>query len=393
MIVFVAVGCSKKEEAATTAGGKTYSAEKPSEVMGLIKSGIATTGQKVGGSGASSTLSAKVGDVSPFLSSSDCSTHGDPAGNISYSDATYPGKLAYCKLSIDDSSSDTIQGGFTMVKGVACAVEAAGAVYDGVSRTLTVPFTTACFTQAMLNDMGNISSLEMTVKATSPAEFNTNYARGLSIVNAANNIDFKLAANVSATSLEFLALDASSANETGVTTGSLNQSTGVIRFEARTERINCTTSGRCGWNRHIRLYADLTVATDGTLGDIESLSFAYSNISAPPGQTGYSGVLVTASGDNSTGFKPRLWQATNGSSGSPAAASDYVPVANWVEVANTKCYLSGSDSATSCGAGLAKFSASSAFVLSTATHATPSSYATSLAGLTFTSVNLDSDVP
>ena len=382
------IGCSKSSSPATSAS-TGYSAAKPSGVMGAIQEGVESTATQLTSVGASSIRSAKKSDVSALFATSECTAHGDPNG-ITESDPKYPGLLTYCKVSINDGSPDTVQGGFEIVKNVSCAVEKQNPTFDGVTRTVTITFDSDCFTDAQLVDMGGAgTTMSVDITASAPASFNANFARGIEI-SMSTGMTYRLAANVSSTQIDFISYETEGATKSGVTAGSLNMSTGEIRFEARMERIDCTTSGSCGWNRHLRIYANLAVS-GGVLGALEDISFAYSNTSAPPGQSSYGGVLVTASGDLSSGIKARLWQATDGSSGAPTGQSDYAVVGNWSELTNTKCYTESSDDAGTCGSGLARFTSGTGFVLS-GTHASPADFLAAMTGLSYSTIDLDEDI-
>ncbi len=139
--------------------------------------------------------------------------------------------------------------------------------------------------------------------------------------------------------------------------GTYDSATGQVWYESRTDRIECETESRCGWNRHTRMYGNLNG------DDLEDLSFAYSNIQAPPGQDGFQGLIITANGDLTDGIKPRLWQATNGSGGAPTGMAHYQTVGNWVEVSNTSCFTGSSETASTCETGLGIFTDNTKFVM------------------------------
>lgn len=291
--------------------------------------------------------------------------------------------MTYCKINVNDGSPDTIQGGFALMKSISCALENAGVIFDGVQRNVTMAVNTTCFTAAQISDMG-MSSITAAVTAAKPAPFNSNFAAGVEIVVSGFGT-FKMAANASSSKIEFLTYEDQGTDKRGATYGSLDLVTGEVRYEARMERIDCTTSGSCGWTRHIKLYAD-TILSNGQPSDIESISFAYSNIQAPPGQSGYGGELVTASGNLSTGIKARLW-TTSGIS----AKSDYTNLAKWSEVTNTSCFTSTSDAASTCGAGTAGFSSNTNFILYGGTYTPAATWYASYAGGTYTSVDVTND--
>lgn len=379
---------SSNETTAASSGG--YSAEKPTAILTAVTEGVSKAGARVNGSSAASSLT-----VGRMISSSDCDTHGDPASHSSPSDPLFPGYLTYCKMTVDDGSPDTLQGSFSGVKGIICEVERAGFVFDGAAHDLSLTPSLSCFTQAEIDDMigDGMSTFEITATGSNPASFNRYFDRGV-VLDVTGFGTYQVGTKVTATKIEILTYEYQSATKAGTTYGSIDLSTGEIRGEARMERIDCTESGSCGWNRHWRVYAKMNVV-GGTIGDsLESISFAYSNIQSPPGQSSYGGVLVTTSGDMTNGIKARAFSATNGSSGAPTALSQYYTAANWTETANTKCYLGGDEDATTCGSGIAGFSTSSAFVLNSSASSAGTSaltFFTSFAGATYTDVNPNSE--
>jgi hypothetical protein len=376
-----ALGCSSSGGSSGSAG---FSSEAPSGLLGAVASAVAEAGVGAKGSNTQS-----VGAITPLISSSDCDTHGDPAGGAnSTADQRYPGYLTYCKLSVNDYSPDTIQGSFTGVKGIVCAVERSGLLaFDGVARTGTMTLGLDCFTQAQLTDMG-VSSATVTITGSAPASFNSYYEKGI-VLDVTGFGTYKVGAKVTATKIEVATYEEQSATKVGTTFGSLDFSTGILRAEARMQRIDCPDAGSCGWNRHWRVYANLAVSGT-TVTDLNSISFAYSNIQAPPGQGSYGGVLVTTSGDMTSGIKARAFTAGDGLGGAPAATSDYYTAGNWTEVANVKCYLNGSEVAATCGTGIDGFSTNAYFVLESIGNTagtTQSDFFSNYAGATFTAVD------
>ncbi|NDC23024.1 MAG: hypothetical protein EBZ49_02670 [Proteobacteria bacterium] len=99
-------------------------------------------------------------------------------------------------------------------------------------------------------------------------------------------------------------------------------------------------------------------------------------------------MLVTASGALSTGIKARLYQTTGIST--PA---DYDDESKWTETSNTKCYTDSSESALTCGAGLAKPSAGNTkfFLSPTDGHMAVGDWLGAITGQSFSSIIIDSD--
>ncbi len=387
VVGFVLSSCGTTTASSSTAS--SYSAEKPSAIIKTVGTAVSKTGAGISVGATSIVTHRQLANQT--LTSANCDTHGDPKVNgasISQSNVQYPGILTYCKMTVNDGSPDTVQGAFETPRGIACAIEKAGITFDGVARSTNVTLDTDCFTQAQLTDMG-VSTFTATVTGTTPASFNSYYDKGVRIQAPSISIDYTLGTKITGNKIEFASMEAET-NRTGAFAGSFDTSTGELRYEGRMERIDCSTSGSCGWNRHIRIYADLAMS-NGSPTSLESVSFAYSNVQAPPGQTGYGGVVVSASGNPTTGIKARAWQATNGASATPTATSQYNTIGNWSEVTNTYCYTSSSETATTCGTGLPLFTTDPSFVLTNTSHKTTEAFGAAYAGATYTTVDLNSD--
>lgn len=353
-----------------------FSSDKPSVIMDTISTAVVKTG--AGLSTGSRQYRLPLVGVSARPTSSDCDENGTPDG-INQSNNNYPGYFTYCNLTVENGG-DTVPGGFNTVKMVSCALEEAtgGITFDGVERTVTVSGSSSCF-EGMDDELP--ASFTVALTATAPFSANTNFEKGVVLAIDDLDMNFKLGANVSGTKLSFISAETGEAGETSFTAGTYDTATETVWYEGRFDRIECPTSSRCGWNRHIRMTADLTG------DDLNTLSFGYSNIQAPPGQSGYAGVVITASGEFASGIKARLWQASGIS-----AIANYQTVANWSsEVSNTACYTSGSETATTCGTGLDKFTDNAKFVMGGNETQTTDMFAAAPAAQSFTAVDLNSD--
>jgi hypothetical protein len=355
-------------------GASTSSGANSNAVITLIANGVHAAGTAMHTSALNNKTMTSV-----------CDEHGYPT--VNQSDTNYPGYLAHCFMSID--SGDTVLGGFDIAKGMACLMESAGVVYDGVTRTITVDPTVAAAC-GLPSKSGSLSAL---VTASSPASFNSNYSHGV-ILDVSDTIGgtFKIASNVDGTTSSFLTSESWTDGSIGTTAGKMDTATGDLWYESRVERNNCTTESRCGWNRHTRIKASIILTDDVPTG-LNSMSFGYSNIQFTPGQNGFGGTVVDADGDMTTGIKARLWQATHdGGQNQPTDATDYDVVGNWVEVTNTACYTSTSETASTCGDGLDLFSTNTKFLLNaTDSHVSVEDWLNTITGQTFTSVHMDDD--
>ena len=369
-------GCAKTSSSSSV--GAT------SASVAAIQAGVQAVGRSMAAS--SFTLA---GAVQPMnVSAANCDAHGYPV--VNQSDGHYPGHLTYCFTSIDQG--DTVIGGFDTPVMVGCLIDHLNVTYDGAPHTLTI--TTAIINACNAGGgSGLTDGTTVTATASAPASFNSHFSKGVVLdMSSSFGLIFKIATNLEGAKTSFLTNENWSDGSIGTTAGTLDISTGDLWYESRVERMNCTTSGRCGWSRHTRIRAGLTMS-GGLPTGLSSISFGYSNVQTTPGQSGFGGTLITAVGNLTTGIKARLWQATNGSSGSPSGVSDYNTVSKWVETTNTNCYTHGSETAGTCGAGLAKFSTNTNFLLNTTdTHTSVASWFGSLTGQTFTNADIDADI-
>lgn len=390
-------------------GGGSYSAAAPSGVMGAVGDAVSTAGSGLSGTRFLNLI--KNGDKkrTDILIADNCSAHGEPENpgtnnSMSSSDPRYPGIMTYCKMSMNDGSPDTVQGAFSFPKKISCALERAGITWDGASHPVTLTLDTNCFSAGDLADMGmnNGDTMAITVTASNPAT-NSYFDRSVAMVIPGFGT-YTLMTKVSTTLIEFLAIEDQTVGQQtkeGAFAGSLNLTTGELRYEGRMDRLSCTGDSSCGWARHIRVYADLAM-TDGTPTGLESIAFGMSDIqndnpSTNP-QLEYSGRIVTASGNLITGIAATGWNASDGSSGPPATLTDYNSSVNWLEVnpANPAyCFTTTSETASTCGTPPALFSAlTPKFIFNDGGGATTASaFKTAYSGMTFTAIDLDHELP
>ena len=108
---------------------------------------------------------------------------------------------------------------------------------------------------------GGVSTGTLTATGSAPASFNSHFEKGVSFtfVEGSDTLTFKVAANITTSSIEFMAYESWASGNKGVMAGSLDKTTGLLRFEKRDERIRstCTLGSSCGWNRHTRIKAVL----------------------------------------------------------------------------------------------------------------------------------------
>ncbi len=386
--------CGSSSGTAPSSSTSSFSATQPSAIMGALAASVATVGSGLSGSVSAHFVPA-LSSVKPRLSSSDCDQHGEPVGTSGSSDSKYAGLMAYCKMTTDTGDEESIQGVFSGIQDIACMVEHASPTYDGVAHNVTLTFDSNCFTSSKLSNMGVPSGTTVTasVIASSPAAFNTHYDRGVDInVNVGGNHHYTFGTKVTGNVIEVTYFDEDKdyAHKTGAGAGYLDLDNGILRVESRMDRILCSQSSSCGWNRHFRIYSTLNM--DGlTPKDPKEIDFIYSNVSSNTlgAQGAWDGYLITASGDLSgAGVKPRGFVT-----GSRSNDSQVNTLGNWSEnVSNGDCFTDTSTSATTCGTGIAKMSTNLKFVMAVSSGYTlPTNWFATESGLSFNSVSADSD--
>lgn len=378
-------GCSKT---AATAGAGSFSIDAPSGIVTAISNAVNTSGNGFAASRLSASRTSSNARINPkiLFSSSDCDEHGDPVGTDS-SQGGYPGNMTYCKLTVNSGSPDTIQGAFELIRGISCAAERAGIVFDGAAHDLSVTLDTNCFTLDQVHDMAGsttVDHLTATISATAskPWADNTHFASGItfSMEQDGKAHVFGLGVNVSSNGIEVGSYENWGTNhdEDTAFAGSLDFATGELRAEARTDRFNCSPNpGRCGWARHFRVFSELEMSGTNPTGT-KSVSFGYSEIYNAATDHGS---LVTASGSLASGVKARFWASDN--------------LTTWTEATNTKCYgAGGADDLGTCGPGLVPMSNNTIKTFSQvggSSYSSPQTWFDAYNGFAFTSVDVDQD--
>ncbi len=393
--------CSKKSDDSTTSSSVTVT-----NAIGLVQTGVNKIGSGLGGN-SSSSLSASE-DVSAMattaFASNLCNSNGVPlasAGGSQLQDtaAMYPYLQTYCGMTI--SSGDTVRGGFSLAKSLICSLEKGGITFTGSTQSITADFAdTTCWPDG--GPGGQTGTVTLSAVGSAPASFNSHFEKVVVFSVDSLGLTFKIAANLSGDKIEFIANESwsgsnagTSAGNVGSMAGEITKSTGVLRFEKRDERVrsDCTTSS-CGWNRHTRIYAVLTM-TNGEPSGLTSFSYGYSDIQVSAStysgstNTGY-GKVVTAKGALSSGIKARLFNTSTGRS-----LAQMKDVSSYAEQVNTGCATSaGFNDAANCtsNTGIGLFTSSTKFTLmASSAQTSPASWLTSFTGFTFTDIDLDTD--
>lgn len=393
-VVFM-MGCSGDGDS----GGGGSSATAVADGIGLVAKGVGAVGTGMTGTSLMSSINPMT--VTPF-NTNRCDEHGIPLATpggsyLSQSDEFYPYLHTYCAVSISDG--DTVRGGFELVQGLVCALEKGGIQFNGAEQTITGNFAD---TDCWPNGGPETGTFTMVATGSAPASFNSHYEKGVIFSVAAYGLTFKIAANLDGDKIEFITHElwsgtaaGDSAGDFGTMAGEITKSTGILRFENRTERVrsDCAAS-RCGWNRHTRLYAQLTMSAAGEPTGLTSLSYGYADVQADAatvggGTNGYTKV-ITASGPLSTGIKARLFETASG-----RTLAQLATVGQYTEVTNTACATSsGFDDSADCSgnSGIANFSSSAKFtLLSSTSRTTADSWLSTMSGFSFTAVDLDTD--
>jgi hypothetical protein len=348
-------------------GSSGVTATAPSGVIGGIDTGVKGAGNGMGstpaGGNAVASLEKNFLDllVPTALASgggvdSVCDQNADPTApfgaRLSYTDADYPAMVFFCKVAKNSGGPDSIQGSYALVRGISCMLERAGIVFDGVDHVVTASVDTNCFTAQQVSNMG-VGTMTITANGSRPAAFNTHYDAGIVMTIPGFGI-FKLAAKVTGKKLEFIAIEDQSAitlNKTGAYAASFDGATGLLQFESRHDRFFANSSGpcgsSCGWSRHLRLVANLTVDGSGNPTGITNISGVFASLNGGPSSGSYSSEIDTITGDTTSGIKARTYAYSG------ATIANLDDGSSFTETANTQCYTSSSSSAGTCSAGIA----------------------------------------
>jgi hypothetical protein len=361
---------------------------------GLVTSSFALTAMKT-----ESQAQAEIEALVTPMVSGHCDDHGSPiemgGASISQSDTRFPFVHTYCAMTVNDG--DTVRGGFDLVKGLICSLEKGGIAFAGASQSISINFLdTTCWPNGGPGGTGGPSTGIITATGTAPASFNAHFEKGVAFtfVDGSDTLTYKVAANITSTNIEFIAHESWSTGNTGVMAGALNKSTGIMQYEKRDERIraSCSTSS-CGWNRHTRISAVLTMS-GGEPAGLTSLSYGYSDADVADPTDGAAatsnGKLVTASGSLTGGIKARIFQLSN-----KTVAQIKTP-GEWTETVNTGCMTgaAGINDSANCTSnnGISAFATTTKFALIASTaQLSPSAWLAAFTGFNFTSVDTEVD--
>jgi hypothetical protein len=377
--------------ASCSGGSGGVSANRPSAVFGAFDTAVASVGSNLVSSlGTSSMLMRGPQLIKSAAISELCDENGQPldgASVMNESDERYPARVFLCKIGYNSGSPDTIQGSYATLSDISCLLEQEGIVYDGQQKTITVNVVdSGCFEDT--SEMP--AEFEITVKATSPAEFNPNFSNGVELTIGVFGT-FKMAFTITGPNeFEFMAYEDQSSitpNKDGAYVGKFDGPNGKIWFEARHDRYNCSEDNSCGWSRHDRIYVECNSVSGGACSGIKAISAAASEVYA----AGLNGRISTMQGELASGIKARQFSAQSLSG--ITAAADFNDPTKWTEDTNSKCYTASSDSGDCSGVtGVGLPSGLFTFPLASG-HTSNASWHTTLGNLSFTSVTMDADVP
>ena len=314
-----------------------------------------------------------------------CDENATPMDGVDYmdqNDPEYPARLFYCKVVKDSGSPESIPGSYGQTRSIACALEKAGIVFDGVEHEATISVDEDCFSAAELADDEMPSSFEITYKASEPAFFNSNFQRGIQMT-IPDFGTFTLATSVEGSSIKFMGYENQGSTKTGVYVGEFDSDSGEIRFEGRHDRFNCSEEGSCGWTKHDRIYLKCgSINADGECEDIQEVQGASSEIFDEP----IGGRIATISGDFSQGVKTRFYSNSEG---------DFNDPEKWTEntLAADQCYTLTSATSGDCASNNGiRITGTSPFFFTLYDGYTPNSeWYMDIEGLDFTSISLLSE--
>lgn len=417
------IACTSKSDTAAT--GTSYTADKPSGVMGGVGTGVVAAGNSagktaLGGNAVASLMPLPTDKIFSLLMrkafaagegiDGRCNAHAWPlvAGTstqMNSSQADYGAMSFFCRVAKNTGDSESVQGSYSLLKGIACALENAGIDWDNTPHSKTITIDTNCFSAAQVSNIG-AASMSITVQAAKPAPFNSYYDAGAILTIPSFGI-YKLGAKINGTKIEFGGSEDQSsiyAHKWGAYAGQYDTSTGDLRFETRSDRFGAPTStgspacgNSCGFGFHMRLTAKLSFDSSGNPTDISTVSGIISNIGRnDDSYNNLHGEIITATGDlSTTGVKIRHFTSSP-ANGAGHAAELADPTSYTENNAAGGCYTNSSNAANTCGAGIGLGSSTIGFVMAgTIAGGTNGTYTDAVtwianltSGLTFSTVTL-----
>jgi hypothetical protein len=266
---------------------------------------------------------------------------------------------------------------------------------------LNISFDAECFPEGGPEE--GMTSLEIIATGSAPAAVNSHYQKGVVFTVPSIGLEFKMGANFDSDKVEFIAHEnwnganaGESSGDNGVMAGELTKSTGALKFEKRDERIRSTcTASRCGWNRHTRLMANLSMS-NGQPDNLIDFEYGYSDTHVSPtalasgSDASSGGKIITAKGALASQIKARLFRANN------KTTTQLKTTGQWTETTNSACAsgASGIDDTADCTSqsGIGLFTTDTKFTLfSSPAQTSPADWLTQFTGFNFSSVNLNTD--
>jgi hypothetical protein len=400
------VGCSNTSDTAATstttskATAAFNSADKAlaSSISSGAASSLAFAGSKVDAKYVpdSSTYCAPSG--SPLAIGSETgSDHTDNGITSKYltesgQEVLYGRRFWWCMMNHPSAGPDTVRGSIMKLKGFMCEVDRAtgsGFVFDGQSHTITISLSTTCFTDEFVQMASNagITSTSMTYTAsTTPSAVfsganNSAWTHAININFPDINMGYKILMNMPTDESEVSAMVQQSQVSSGVTktdaygfSMSYSGANATIRYEGRFDDYSDSTTN--SWKRHIRTIATGVYSGNGGFSSITSSKGVYANVYRNSGSTSYEFRTVNAT---SAGIKTDTW---SGSAANYAALDTTSPTHG-----DNACYSGCSiTSLMTVGASALPF-------LQLSTAATSTSVFPQISPLSFSTIDLTSDLP
>jgi hypothetical protein len=373
------IGCSSSKS----------SADKPSEIIAQFNAAMSSAGSQLETSSLAGALTGALSSIHQISSVDDvCDENGQPIDGgdfMSQSDPEFPARTFYCKLVKNTESPESVQGAYSLIKSVSCALENAGIVFDGVEHSATVNVDSTCFSEESLADGEMPGTIDVKYTASQPASFNPNFQTGVEMT-IPDFGTFSLAASVDGSSIRFLGYENQGSTKTGAYVGQFDSETGEIRFESRHDRFNMVDEGSDGgWSKHDRIYVKCSsVSSDGECEGIEEVQAATSDIF---NDNDY-GKIMTMSGDFSVGVRTRFYEVNT--------VDQYNDPSMWSEntAGASRCYTLESPTAGDCDSNSGIRLPSAEFEFTLFDGFTPNSeWYQDVGELTFTSVSLADEIP
>jgi hypothetical protein len=308
---FVA-GCTKSSDSPAAA------APVSAELTAMTRARSATQAAATNSNGLTKGAGITVGllnEQSPmavdFDFENECATSGWPT-ETDKSTAGYAMKFLICSVLKSPNGPDTVRGGFDRIAGFLCAI--GPIAYDGVEKSVSVTFSTACFSADFTEDACSYISGTTTAGPCTATATVAGYSDVTGVAPAGfekyvtfsaldGEVKYTFAHQSTATTIAGAAMEGLPSTADGSVESAfafyIDQTSGTLRYEGRFPEGN---------KRHIRINLVGEVSTAMEVTNVESLAFVQGeNFSTSGG-----GQIISINGTPSAGRRVRIRQSSGG---------------------------------------------------------------------------------